>query len=484
MTEERWQQSGYSDITRAEIIDGRLLVRFANGDVVEVPEVVTGTLEGATPSFDPDEALAIVIQDAQGRERYLSWTQIRSATDRAFGQHLRDLDAEESRRLARRLKALREDRGMRQAEVAALVSMTPPQLSKIEAGTHDMRLSTVRSLLRALNATFADVSGDVPEVSIRKLSQNVVSSGVPRPVAERLLARVPRKAVHDVLERAFGWTREAVQRGDLQPLPLSTAVQFKAPSQPHPEDAPLVHLAAAVARIGQAASDVGEYEAVPEDPAHIRGDVQARYGDVTLTSLLAWMWARGIPVLPMLGKGVFSAAVWAVDDTPVVVLKEARDLAVFWLFDLAHELGHIARGHIAAGSLIDVASPTSSTALESDDRQEQEANEFALQLLVPDYRDLLAEVRQRSRGHYLAFKGAVDETARQHGVNAGVLGMIAAYELGEIGEHKDRWGSATNLAKIDGPGREPTIAAARGQVRLEKLDDLDRAVLEELVLSE
>jgi transcriptional regulator with XRE-family HTH domain/Zn-dependent peptidase ImmA (M78 family) len=485
MTDERWNRSGYSDIAAVEIVAGRLRITFANGDVVDVPAALAGSLEHAIASFDPDEALEVLVRDDREGEHRISWTQIRTATDADFAKHLRDLDAEESRRLARRLKALREDRGIPQADLAALVNMTAPQLSKIEAGTHDMRLSTVRSLLRALGATFADLSGDVPEMSVKRLGQKLSTAGVPREMAERLLGRVPRQVVHTLLERAFGWTRDAVLEGELRSRELATAVQFKAPAgQQPPQQAPLIHLGWAVARAGRNAAGKERAADVPDDPAVVRAEVQTDDGDITLASLLDWTWRRGIPVLPMLGKGVFAAAVWAVDGDPVVVLKEARDLAVFWLFDLAHELGHIARGHLSGGAVIDVASPTASSVVSSTDLQEREANEFALHLLVPRYPELVDEVRQRSRGNYLAFKGAVATTAARHRVNPGVLGMITAYEISDIGERKDRWGSATNLAKADGAGREVALAVARARLRLDDLDELDRALLETVVLAE
>ena len=63
------------------------------------------------------------------------------------------------RRIGRRLRALREDRGLSQKDLAALVGMSGPQLSKIEKGTSDLRFSTVQTLLRAMGATLEDISG-------------------------------------------------------------------------------------------------------------------------------------------------------------------------------------------------------------------------------------------------------------------------------------------------------------------------------------
>jgi len=67
---------------------------------------------------------------------------------------------------------------------------------------------------------------------------------------------------------------------------------------------------------------------------------------------------------------------------------------------------------------------------------------------------LLQEVRREARGSHLCFKGAVASVADAARVSPGLLGMIAAYALTEVGQDKDRWGSATNLARPDGSGCE------------------------------
>ena len=64
----------------------------------------------------------------------------------------------------------REDRGLSQRDLAELVGMTPPQLSKIEGGYSDLRVSTVQTLLRAVGASFADIAGpDALEFSQKSL---------------------------------------------------------------------------------------------------------------------------------------------------------------------------------------------------------------------------------------------------------------------------------------------------------------------------
>lgn len=485
MTSASWETAGYSEIASAVIDEkGQLRVTFENGDTVAMPAALLSNDPFDGVRVSPDDPLEVELLSGDDVAQRISWAQIRTATDAAFAQHMRDLDAEESRRLGRRLKALREDRGMKQTDLAGTLNMSSPQLSKIEAGSHDMRVSTVRALLRALNATFADIAGpDVPEVSLRTVARRLASSGVDAAAARRLLYRLPRESTQSLIERVFGWDRETLVAGSTQVAPLSVAVQFKAPRPIQPELSPLVHLANAVAEAGRRATRIPAH-AIPADPRTTRAAIEAKRGELSYRSLLEYVWEQGIPVLPMSGKGGFVASAWQIEGGPAIVLKEPRDIPAFWIFDLAHELGHIASGHITVRSIIDVQEPTSDEALASDDEQEREANDFALNLLVPDFRARVADVRERSSGNYLRFKDAVASTARDYGLNAGVLGVIAAHELTDLGEHKDRWGSSTNLSKLDGAGRAVAESAAHHYLDLSTLPEDDRALLETVVLDE
>jgi transcriptional regulator with XRE-family HTH domain/Zn-dependent peptidase ImmA (M78 family) len=481
--EHPWLHPGYSDVVAARNADGDLEVEFANGDVVRVPAStfgVSGSDFGV--HVDPDEALSVVVTDSSADSRDISWTQLRSATDADFSLEMRQRDAEESRRLGLRLRALREDRNLNQRDLAALVGMSAPQLSKIESGAFDLRVSTVQTLLRAMGSTLADITGpDALEVSRRELRKRVQQAGVPDDVSDRVIAHTPRAAVVDVLGRAFGWTRGQLIAGVPQPHAVASPVRFRAVRKGDPHESPLVNLAYEVCRIVGDHAALAPYRGLPTDPAELRPGALDASGQVSLASLLDWTWAAGIPVLPLYGRGAFAASAWTVANVAAVVLKETRELAVFWLFDLAHELGHIARGHLAGGGMVDVESLQLDAA--DSDADEREANDFALQLLLPGYQELLHAVQREARGNYLRFKGAVATVARRANVSAGVLGMVAAYELKEIGQYKDRWGSASNLARPDGIGRAIVQESARRYLALDGLSETEAIILNSLVLS-
>ena len=478
---ERWEEQGYSDIVDARFADGGLEARFANGDSEWVALSLLAPIDISPETrLEVEDGLAVRVGEGETASE-ISWSAIRSATDPEFAQHLRDLDAEESRRLGLRLKALREDRGLSQGDLAQLVGMTAPQLSRIERGGLDMRVSTVRTLLRAMDASFADIaSPGAPEVSVPTLVKRAVKAGVPRNLAITLARAVPRAVVPRLLERTFHWPENALTSGVPTTSPLPGAVQFKAQSSQQPHTSPLIHLAFSAAQLAHTAFELPPYLAVPADPLSIRKAALDSKGQITFPSLLAWTWDRGIPVLPLSGSGGFSAAVWLIERAPVIVVKESRDFSVFWLVDLAHEIGHVARGHVGDG-IIDIGSPTQPATSDADER---EATEFALQLLVPDHERLLAEVRADARGSHVRFKFAVERVAQRAGVSPGLLGMVAAFAAPEIGQAKDRWGSATNLARPEGSGREQAQEAARRRLRVENLNELDAALLRVVVLGE
>ncbi len=178
MTAARWEQPGYGDVTAARRSHELLEVEFANGDVVTLePERL-----GLTREFEAqpaDGGSAVLIRTPED-ERELDWTVIRVNTDAEFASELRNRDAEEARRIGRRLRALRENRGITVKDAAAKAAMSSPQLAKLERGQTDMRISTLRGVLRALNASFTDIAGpEAPEVSVKELAKRADALGIP-----------------------------------------------------------------------------------------------------------------------------------------------------------------------------------------------------------------------------------------------------------------------------------------------------------------
>ena len=227
----------------------------------------------------------------------------------------------------------------------------------------------------------------------------------------------------------------------------------------------MVMLARRVTEIVHPEAELPPFQGIPSDATKVR--VLLGGGEVHFDLSLRWVWDRGVAVVPLHGQGGFCSAAWAIGESPTVVLKETRTPAAFWLFDLAHELGHIALGHLNSGGVVDVDNLRPGESHGGDDMQENDANVFALKLLLGEYGSLLEEIRSESRGNYLRFKGAVMTVARKRHVSTGLLGMVAAYELTDIGGTKGPLGigNEPGSRRGYGPGHRYARVPRSGQFR-------------------
>lgn len=110
---------------------------------------------------------------------------------------------------------------------------------------------------------------------------------------------------------------------------------------------------------------------------------------VSLDALLDYSWEHGLPVLHLSGfpRGIkrMHGLAAMLSQRPVAVLCQNHKFSAWQLFILAHELGHIACGHLSAGQHILVDQDVDQ---DSADTEESEANRFAMELLSgnPDLR--------------------------------------------------------------------------------------------------
>jgi hypothetical protein len=109
---------------------------------------------------------------------------------------------------------------------------------------------------------------------------------------------------------------------------------------------------------------------------------------VSLEGLIRICWDSGIPVVPMpnlpVGVRKMDGAVINTGQRPVIIISKKRSSRAWLAFILAHELGHIGCGHLfKSGSIIDVSLHEQATfeAESSADKQEREADSYALELL-------------------------------------------------------------------------------------------------------
>lgn len=138
------------------------------------------------------------------------------------------------------------------------------------------------------------------------------------------------------------------------------------------------HFATAMAKV--ALKGFGKAQTtVPVDPIALRAELLKNHSCVSMTALLAWCAAAGIPVLhidKLPGKKMTGLVVRE-DDRFAIVLSK-KNTPSHHVFHLAHELGHIALGHLQGNGFVADESIGGADTLDAD---EKEADAYAIRLL-------------------------------------------------------------------------------------------------------
>lgn len=189
---------------------------------------------------------------------------------------------------------------------------------------------------------------------------------------------------------------------------------------------------------------------------------------VGLVELLATMWGVGVPVLhlrvfPLTAKRM-SAMVTSFKDRYAILLAKDSTYPASIAFYLAHEIGHIACGHVDAGSaLLDMEEED---VPQEKDPEEIEADRYALELLTgdPDF-----EIEKQGEGHNARELAArALELGPQRRVEPGTIALCYGHATGE-------WGVVQNAMKHiytnAVPAWEAVNKIAAGQMAWDDLSD-------------
>lgn len=148
---------------------------------------------------------------------------------------------------------------------------------------------------------------------------------------------------------------------------------------------------------------------------------------IDFESLVEICWKHGIPVLHMPTLPVskkMDAVVVDVDGRPAIALTKNQSQSSWLLFHLAHEIGHIACGHLQPGeTLIDEKINESE---EGADEQESEADAYALELLTGSA-DRCYYSRGRMTANNLAMQAR--KIGREQQVSPGHIVLNWAFEM-------------------------------------------------------
>ncbi len=142
---------------------------------------------------------------------------------------------------------------------------------------------------------------------------------------------------------------------------------------------------AAIGRNLLNATTPSDFNILKRDARALRKSILGDQPFIRLTDLLVTCWSFGIPVIqlkvfPLTAKHMCAMSV-QVDGRYAILLGKDSDYPAPMAYYLAHELGHIALGHLEGrSSVIDLKDPL--TAIDEWDDEEREADQYALELLT------------------------------------------------------------------------------------------------------
>lgn len=130
------------------------------------------------------------------------------------------------------------------------------------------------------------------------------------------------------------------------------------------------------------------YTSLPTNPLDIRKQILEHHSVVDLTSLLEYCWEMGIPVVyfndyPQ-NASKFQGMIQWHHQKPVITISYKSQQKARLAFILAHELGHLALSHVKDNSYID-----NKINFDSHEKEEEEANQFAVSLLLGEANNCL-----------------------------------------------------------------------------------------------
>lgn len=234
------------------------------------------------------------------------------------------------------------------------------------------------------------------------------------------------------------------------------------------EKAALVSFGTSVGRLLLHATDSPSYN--PETRI-VAGELRAailRTGApfVRLSDLLGLCWSLGIPVIhlrifPLTSKRMAAMAIRTGNRHVILVGRDAMYPAPIAYY-IAHELGHIFRGHLSENSaIVDLEMPDE---LHERDSEETEADDFGLSLLTGRPRPVIQATRPPQNSRELA--NAVVNAGRQEKIDPGTLAMCFAHQTGG-------WKLAQNALRYIYPEKKAVWKevnlAAQSQLTLDKL---------------
>lgn len=185
-----------------------------------------------------------------------------------------------------------------------------------------------------------------------------------------------------------------------------------------------------------------EMKSLPKNALEIRAQIFQNSQKLNLDTMLDYLWDNGIPVLHVseFPKDVkrMDGMIINLTNQPIIIVSKKRMQDAWLLFIIAHELGHLIKGHLTMSDNIIYDSDIEN----EQDREEKEANEFALELLTGSVSPNFA-ITQSIINPFILFNKVI-EISNETNIDPGVITLNFAYKT-------KKWALAEETLKILNP---------------------------------
>jgi hypothetical protein len=210
----------------------------------------------------------------------------------------------------------------------------------------------------------------------------------------------------------------------------------------------LTSFGASLARALISGSQAGQ-PIVDVSAAALRESILSTQQFVRLVDLLGLCWAVGIPVIhlrvfPLTAKRMCAMAVRA-DGRHAILLGKDADYPAPIAYYLAHEIGHIALGHLSdTVAVVDLQDPLEQR--DATDEEEQAADKYALELLTGNSEISVATETKHFNASQLAHN--LLNTAQSARIEPGTLALCYGYSTND-------WAKAQAAMKLIYVAKQP-----------------------------
>lgn len=460
MNQKNWNDPKYQRMTAVNVKGGEIEVEFEDKTTVTLDKDVVVPVGTYNPNWKDLQfnAYELILPTSQG-ETEIPWSTIRLLSDSAFAAHWASMAEEQAKDIGPRLRELRQSKNLTSKEVAERAGITPQSLSRIEKGHHDVVFTTLRKILAAMGCNLQDLATvqSVP-TSINSLLKRLESAGIRRDwLLERIL---PDELLHEydtkiqkndlvnqlttLITKIFKWSPEEILGNNplLINVELLPDMKFKKQVRSKVKEVyAYTFYAYYISLLVLQTIDHIKIRDLPENPEQMRKEILKDYGPVNLENTLRYTWDHGVPVIPLHDPGTFHGACWKISERKVIVLKQLTKFQGRWLFDLAHEIGHVARNLNTENVILeeDEISPF------DDELVESEANDFASDLLFSGRVETLADLAaDRAQGKVENLKSAAIQIASEERFPLDLFANYLAFRL-YAANNINWWGTANNL---------------------------------------